>query len=151
MLMLTRGIGQTIFIGDRVRVAVYDRLRYHVILGVIAPEQTLLHYGGARLVPAVLPGGVQLYLVTLLACETLHIDQIALFVDFHVSLPADDPRRERQVRIGIDAPRQIPILREELVLRALAANGQPLPPQVGRWIERMLAPAGARNVSCAVA
>ena len=73
MLLLTRRIGQTIYIGDDIRVTVHDRLRYHVTLGVVAPTELALHYSGAQLAPAVLPGGEHLYFITLLAYEGLFI------------------------------------------------------------------------------
>lgn len=140
MLLLTRRIGETIYIGDAIRVTVHDRLRYHVTLGVIAPVHAALHYGGAALAPAVLPDGGHLYLVTLLAYERLCIGESELHVDFNIPFPKGDPRRERQVRIGITAPKEIPILREELYLRTLAAMGRRLPPPVADWMHRVNQP-----------
>ena len=147
MLLLTRRIGQTIYIGDDIRVTVHDRLRYHVTLGVVAPTGLALHYSGAQLAPAVLPGGEHLYLVTLLAYEALSIGEIEPHVDFNIPFPKGDPRRERQVRVGITAPKEIPILREELYLRTLAAMGRRLPPPVADWMQRVNQPV----MPCAVA
>lgn len=141
MLLLTRRVGETIYIGDAIRVTVHDRLRYHVTLGVIAPVHMPLHYGGAALAPAVLPGGERLYLVTLLACETLRIGPVELHADFHIPFPKGDPRRERLVRIGIEAPKEISILREELYLRTLIATGRRLPTPIADWIRRVHQPA----------
>jgi sRNA-binding carbon storage regulator CsrA len=140
MLFLTRRIGQTIYIGDDIRITVHDRLRYHVTLGVIVPTPLVLHYSEAQLTPAVLPGGERLYLVTLLACEGLRIGEIELFVDFNIPFPKNDRRRERLVRIGIQASKDIPILREELYLQTLAAMGRRLPPPVADWIQRINQP-----------
>lgn len=135
MLLLTRRVGETIYIGDDIRVTVHDRLRYHVTLGVVATAPLVLHYRGAPLAPAVLPGGECLYFVTLLACEALHLGEIELYVDFNLPFPRSDRRRKHLVRIGIRAPREIPILREELYLRTLAAIGRQLPPLVADWIQ----------------
>jgi sRNA-binding carbon storage regulator CsrA len=147
MLLLTRRIGESIYIGDAIRVTVHDRLRYHVTLGLIAPAHTALHYGGAALAPAVLPDGERLYLVTLLICEALRIGEIELHVDFHIPFPKGDPRREQAVRIGIQAPKEITILREELYLRMLAETGRRLPPPIADWIRRVNQP----DMPCAVA
>jgi carbon storage regulator CsrA len=52
MLILNRRVGETICIGDDVRVTVYDKLRYHVTMGVIAPPSAQLFYGEAPGDPA---------------------------------------------------------------------------------------------------
>ena len=147
MLLLTRRIGQTIYIGDDIRVTVHDRLRYHVTLGVVAPTELALHYSGAQLAPAVLPGGEHLYFITLLAYEGLFIGEIELHVDFNIPFPRGDHRRERQVRLCITAPKEIPILREELYFRMLAAMGRRSPPTVADWMQRINHPV----MPCAVA
>lgn len=147
MLLLTRRTGESIYIGDAICVTVHDRLRFHVTLGVITPAHAALYYGGAMLTPAVLPGSERLYLVTLLACEVLRIGEVELHVDFHLPFSKGDPRREQLVRVGIEAPKEIPILREELYLRTLITAGRRLPTPIADWIRRVHQPV----TPCAVA
>lgn len=128
MLILTRRIGETIYIGDDICVTVYDKLRYHVSMGVIAPASVNVQYGNTRLRPAILPGGERFYLISLLTMDGFCIGDTHISVNFNPSYLGTGHPLKRQVRVGIVAPQSITILREELYLRQLTQAGKRVPP-----------------------
>ena len=128
MLTLTRRIGETIYIGDDTCVTVYDRLRYHVILGVLMPANACLRFGETRLRPAILPDGERFYLLTMLSQDVLWIDDIKVCVRFNPTYLTAASLRTRQIKISLHAPRTVHIDREEIYLRRLQEAGKRLPP-----------------------
>jgi sRNA-binding carbon storage regulator CsrA len=127
MLTLTRRTGETIYIGDNTCITVYDRLRYHVILGVLAPANASLFVGQTSLRPAILPGGERFYLLTLLSQDVFWIDDIRVHVRFSTTYLSAAPSYTRQIRISVHAPRTVQIHREEIYLRTLREAGKRLP------------------------
>jgi len=105
MLVLTRKIDQTVLIGEDIALMVRAVRPDGIGLGVTCPEGTLLRAtGSARLVAT--PGHVD-----------LAVDQALLIgPDIRITIEGlhfieGQPTR---VRLGIQAPREIPILREEI-------------------------------------
>lgn len=127
MLILNRRVGETICIGDDVCVTVYDKLRYHVTMGVIAPPSAKLFYGDTCLRPAVLPDGERFYLISMLSTEAFRIDDVELKVSFSPSYLGAGPTRKRQVRVAIDAPPSVSVDREEIHLLRLDREGKRRP------------------------
>ena len=127
MLTLTRRLGETIYIGDNTCVTVYDRLRYHVMLGVLAPANARLQFGEACLRPAILPDGERFYLLTMLSQDVLWIDDIKVCVRFNPTYLGTASLHMRQVKIDIGAPQSVDIYREEIYLRRLQEAGKTLP------------------------
>ena len=128
MLVLTRRIGETIYIGDDICVTVYDKLRYHVSMGVITPANVIVQYGDTRLRPAILPGGERFYLISLLTMDGFRIGDTHVSVSFNPSYLGTGSPLKRQVRVGIAAPQSVTVLREELYLRQLTGEGKRVPP-----------------------
>jgi carbon storage regulator CsrA len=127
MLVLNRRVGETIHIGDDVCVTVYDRLRYHVTMGVIAPMNAQVFYGEMRMRPAILPDGELFYLISLLTTETFRIDDVELRVSFTPSYLGTASPRKRQVQLAIAAPKSVPVHREEIYLQHLDRDGKRRP------------------------
>ncbi len=128
MLILNRRVGESIHIGDDVCVTVYDKLRYHVTMGVIAPVSAQLFYGETRLRPAILPDGEHFYLISLLTEEGFRIDDVELLINFTPSYLGSGSIRKRQVRVGVAAPPSVAVHREEIYLRQLKRAGKQCPP-----------------------
>jgi sRNA-binding carbon storage regulator CsrA len=128
MLILTRRVGETIYIGDDVCITVYDKLRYHVMIGVLAPANIELSFSDTCVRPAVLPDGERFYLLTLVSDDVFSVGEARVRVDFRPSFLGAGALRARQVRIGIAAPKQIDVHREEIYVRKLIACGKPPPP-----------------------
>lgn len=128
MLTLTRRTGETIYIGDNICVTVYDRLRYHVMIGVLAPANARLQFGEACLRPAILPDGGRWYLLTMLSQDVFWIDDTRLHVRFNPTYLGTASLHMRQIKISVDAPPTVDICREEIYLRRLEAAGKRLPP-----------------------
>lgn len=147
MLVLNRRVGETICIGDDVCVTVYDKLRYHVTMGVIAPAAAKVCYGEATLRPAILPDGERFYLVSLLNTEAFRIDDVEVQVNFTPSYLGAGGTRKRQVRVAIAAPASVPVHREEIYLRHLDSEGKRRPAMsFSEWLRKANA-----AVSCRVA
>ncbi|MBN8211525.1 MAG: carbon storage regulator [Xanthomonadales bacterium] len=127
MLTLTRRIGETIYIGGDTCVTVYDRLRYHVILGVLTPASTCVRFGETCLRPAILPGGERFYLSTMLNQDVLWLDDIRVQVRFNPTYLSTASLRTRQLKISVHAPQTVHVDREEIHLRKLRAAGKRLP------------------------
>jgi sRNA-binding carbon storage regulator CsrA len=123
MLVLTRRVGETIYIGDDICLTIYDKLCYHVMVGVVASPNINIEVGGTRVRHAILPDGNRFYLLTLLSQEVFLIGEAHVRVRFPPSLPDATTQRARQVWIGIHAPRSIVVDREEIHARKLAESG----------------------------
>ncbi len=126
MLVLNRRVGQTICIGDDVCVTVYDKLRYHVTMGVISPADAQVSFGQVYLRPAILPDGERFYMFSLLSSERFRIDDVELQVGFTPSY-LGIAIRKRQVRIAIAAPPSVAVDREEIRLQRLERDSKRRP------------------------
>lgn len=137
MLTLTRRIGESIYLGDDTCLTVYDRLRYHVMIGVLAPERMAVACNAHAVRPAMLPGGERFYLLTLLSGDDFTVGDARVLVRFrHTFLSAQSMQR-RQMKVSVDAPIALPVLREEVYLDRLAASGRRLPPApFSAWLHR---------------
>lgn len=124
MLILNRRVGESIYIGDDICVTVYDKLRYHVTMGVIAPADARVFYGDTTLRPATLPDGERFYLISMLNAESVRINDVEFHVNFTPSYLGGGSLRKRQVRIGIAAPDSVSVNREEIHLRHLERDGK---------------------------
>lgn len=127
MLTLTRRFGETIYIGDDTCVTVYDRLRYHIMIGVLAPANARLQFGESCLRPAILPDGERFYLLTMLSQDVFWIDDAKVRVRFNPTYLSTTSLRMRQVKIDIDAAQSVDVYREEIYLRRLQEAGKQLP------------------------
>jgi carbon storage regulator CsrA len=127
MLILNRRVGETIHIGDDVCVTVYDKLRYHVTIGVIAPADSQVFYGDTRMRPAILPDGERFYLISLLTTEMFRVDDVELRVSFTPSYLGAGSTHKRQVQVAIAAPKSVPVHREEIYLQHLDRDGKRRP------------------------
>lgn len=127
MLTLTRRLGETIYIGDDTCVTVYDRLRYHVMIGVLAPANARLQFGQSCLRPAILPDGERFYLLTMLSQDVFWIDDVKVRVRFNPTYLSTASLHMRQVKIDIGAAQSVEIYREEIYLRRLQDAGKKPP------------------------
>lgn len=123
MLALNRRIGETLCIGDDISVTVYDMLRYHVTLGVVAPPTVPVALHGAPLQPAVLEDGSRFYLLSIVRRDAFCVGEVGIRVDFRHKFLHGGAMRARPVRFLIDAPRSVVVDREEVHLRKRAAAG----------------------------
>ena len=135
MLTLTRRVGESIRIGQTTCITVYDRLRYHVMLGVLTPPDQELRVGAEPVRAAVLPDGGSFRLLTLLSGEDFTLGEARIEVRFRPTyLGASSPLR-RQIKICIAAPRDVLVLREELHQKQCAESGERLPSlPVADWL-----------------
>lgn len=137
MLTLSRRVGESIYLGDDTCLTVYDRLRYHVLIGVLAPERLEVACNAHAVRPATLPGGERFYLLTLLSGDDFNVGDARVLVRFRPTFLSAQSMQRRQMKVSIDAPGSIPVLREEVYLDRLAASGLRLPPApFSAWLHR---------------
>ena len=148
MLTLTRRVGESIRIGQTTCVTVYDRLRYHVMLGVLTPPDQNLRVGAESVRAAVLPDGSCFRLLTMLSGEDFTMGSARVEVRFRPTyLGASSPMR-RQIKICIAAPRDVLVLREELYLKQCAESGERLPAMpVAKWLRNANLRVSARTAA----
>lgn len=127
MLTLTRRVGESVYLGDDTCLTVYDRLRYHVLIGVLAPERMQVACNTHAVRPATLPGGERFYLLTLLSGDDFTVGDARVQVRFRPTFLSAQSMQRRQMKVCIDAPPALRVLREEIYLKRLADRGQRLP------------------------
>ena len=135
MLVLTCRIGDTVRIGDDLRMTVQSRLRQRVTVGVIAPAGMDLYFDNACLRPSVLPGGAWSYLFSLLAVRRYRIGDVEVRVWLPgdaVSLAADC---DEFLHVGVIAPNSLPVSCEQEPSRSASMDDQ------SRAISALLQPA----------
>ncbi len=134
MLILTRGVGQAIYIGDDICVVVHERMVSQVTLGVLSPAKTLVHYAGEYVAPAVFANGEQFYLITLRNNEDMRINDSSVHVNLSAQYLSSTGQYPHQVRIGVIAPRAIPVHREEIYRRIQQQAGKRPPLSFAEWL-----------------
>lgn len=134
MLVFTRHIGQTVCIGDDVRISVSDKRDDRVTIGILAPALATVRRSGAIVLPKILDSGERVYTLSLLSGDEIDIGATRVRVNFRPTrLTALAPRRI-PVRVAIDAPAHIAVHREEVYARIQASNGRRAPGPFSRWL-----------------
>lgn len=128
MLVLSRRLGETIYVGEDVVVTVHEMLRHHVVMCLIAPANLPVLHRKRWLTPLVLKGGERFYTVSLSSMEGFRVGDIAIRVNFHPAKSITADVQKRFVRVAIAAPPSVVVLREEILHRNLAAGGRQVPP-----------------------
>lgn len=128
MLILNRRVGESIRIGDSMRLTILSKLRAHLTVALAVPSNVTItddtdmtvkpvrrrHRRGKR------------YLIAVMVGESLRIGEEVV-----VSFGSDplggwlDLAHGRQIRVGIHAPREVPVHREEIYQRI--QRGEPDP------------------------
>lgn len=121
MLVLTRRIGESIRIGESVRLTVRGKLRGHIALTLDTPAHVrVIDDAGAVLLPERHGRGGRRYRASLLVGDSLRIGEHAtVWIGSGPEAAAASRTRGRQVRIGIEAPRGVAVHREKHVRETL--------------------------------
>jgi carbon storage regulator len=128
MLVLTRRIGESIRIGDGVRLTILSKLRAHLTVALAVPTNVAItddtdmpvspvrrrHRRGKR------------YLIAVMVGDSLRIgDEVVVSFGDGPFVGYLGLARGRQVRIGVDAPREVPVHREEVYQRIQRGESDP--------------------------
>lgn len=113
-LVLNRRTGESLRIGEAVRLTVRDRRGASVLIAIAAPLDVLVadEDGVLQLVTAA--NGSALYLLWLLAGESLQVGEATVIVGDAAGAKRKVRGGQRQVRITVVAPRDLAIQREEV-------------------------------------
>ena len=127
-LVLNRRTGESLRIGDAVRLTVRDRRGACVLIAVVAPLDVLVADEDDALRPVTDSNGNAFYLLWLLAGESLQVGEATIIVGDAAGAKRKVRGGQRQVRITVVAPRGLTIRREEVTRADPHANHrQPLP------------------------
>lgn len=120
MLVLTRRVGESIRIGDHVRLTIRGKVRNHYTVAIVAPGDLSIVDGDGEPLTALRhrQRHKRRYVAALLAGECLRIGD-AVHVLFGEDRYGGTSRLRsgQQVRISIDAPREVSVHREEIYWR----------------------------------
>ena len=127
MLVLNRRIGESIRIGDAVRLTIRAKLRAHLTVSLVAPaDLTITDEGDVPIEPTTHRRCSKRYLIAMLAGDSLRIgEEIVVCLGHHAIGGWLGLARGRQIPIGIDAPQAVPVHREEIYQRI--QRGEPAP------------------------
>lgn len=114
-LVLNRRTGESLRIGDAVRLTVRDRRGACVLIAIAAPlDVPVADEDDVMLLPATTSNGSALYLLWLLAGESLQVGEATIIVGDAAGAKRKVRGGQRQVRITVVAPRSLTVRREEL-------------------------------------
>jgi sRNA-binding carbon storage regulator CsrA len=142
MLVLTRTPGRSIHIGDDIRLKLRDVIRSMALIEIIAPTETCVIEDDIPCRPKSVHGNAAHYVSWQCFGDALRIGEATVLIGQHQGAQCARSAFGRQVRICIDAPRHILILRDELRRtspRALCAPQFGCPPVGGRPHDRAAA------------
>ena len=123
-LVLNRRTGESLRIGDAVKLTVRDRRGSCVLVAVAAPLDVLVADEGDTLRPATVSDGGAFYLLWLLAGEALQIGEATIVVGDSAGAKRKVRGGQRQVRITVFAPRSLSVRREEIARANFDASPQ---------------------------
>lgn len=127
MLVLNRRIGESIRIGDAVRLTIRAKLRAHVTVSLVAPaDLCITDDADVPVEPTRRRCCSKRYLIAMLAGDSLRIGEeiVVCFGERAIGgwlglAPG------RQIRVGIEAPHEIQVHREEIYQRIQRGEAAP--------------------------
>lgn len=128
MLILTRRVGESIRIGDGVRLTILSKLRAHLTVALAVPANVAITDDADRPVSPVRRRHRRgkRYLIAVMVGDSLRIGEEVVVLFGNGSFGGWlGLTHGRQVRIGINAPPAIPVHREEIYRRI--QRGEPDP------------------------
>lgn len=113
-LVLNRRTGESLRIGEDVRLTVRDRRGSCVLIAVVAPLDVLVTDEGDALRPVTTSNGSAFYLLWLLTGESLQIGEATIVVGEVAGAKRKVRGGQRQVRIAVIAPPGLVIRRGKI-------------------------------------
>jgi carbon storage regulator CsrA len=120
MLVLTRRIGESIHLGDDIRVTVLAKLREQIEIGIVAPDGTVVELEGVRALPSLRNDGLCGYALSVLSGEHVRIGEATVLVGAQPRRASIEREPSRHVRLAVVAPKHLKVHREEVYRRIRA-------------------------------